>query len=147
MTCKNENKTNNMQFLQLFSILVLLLVHFDCSQATLTRSSSLEDPLRPGYKRQVAKLHMKAGVKSGAMVGVAAGTGAGFLSPLPFFAAIACVPAGAVAGAGVGAAVGAAVGTVKACREQKKAKKAIAAITGKQQSNKPTGHAQQKESG
>jgi hypothetical protein len=153
MTCKNENKTNNMQFLQLFSILVLLLVHFDCSQATLTRSSPIEDPLQPGYKRQRAKKAMKKGAKAGAEMGALSGAvGGTFVGAVLGGAAgpgglmggaAAGMAGGAVAGtavgAGVGGAVGAAVGTIKGFREQKKAKKAIAAITGKQQSNEPTG--------
>ncbi len=153
MTCKNENKTNNMQFLQLFSILVLLLVHFDCSQATLTRSSPIEDPLQPGYKRQRAKKAMKKGAIRGAAVGALSGAVGGFYAggflgipggPVGTVGAAAAgiaggTVAGTAVGAGVGGALGAAVGTVKGFREQKEAKKAIAAITGKQQSNKPTG--------
>jgi hypothetical protein len=150
---KNQNKICNMQFLQLFSVLILLLVHFDCSQARLTRSSPIEDPLQPGYKRQRAKKAMKKGAKAGAAMGALSGAVAGSYvggilgtagGPLGTVGgAAAGIAGGAVAGtavgAGVGGAVGAAVGTIKGFREQKKAKKAIAAITGKQQSNEPTG--------
>jgi hypothetical protein len=139
MTCKDENKINNMQFLQLFSILVLLLVHFDCSQATLTRSPSVatpKNPLEPGYKRQRAKKAMKKGAKAGAEMGALSGAvGGTFVGAVLGGAAgpgglmggaAAGMAGGAVAGtavgAGVGGAVGAAVGTVKGFREQKKAK-------------------------
>jgi hypothetical protein len=141
MTCKNQNKTYNMQFLQIFPIFVLLLVHFDCSQARLTRSSPIEDPLQPGYKRRRAKEAMKKGRDIGADVGAKPGIMVGTLAELalgPFALPITglvtgpATAAGVVAGAGVGKAVGAAVGTVKACQEQIKAKL-------EQRSKKPIG--------
>ncbi len=131
-----------MQFLQLFSIFLLLLVHFDCSQATLPRSPSVGrdtsappsqrnqlQPLDRGYKRHCAKEAMKTGAKNGACVGVMPGAIVGLaLGPL----AIPLAASGAALGAGVGGAAGAAVGTVNGFRKQIKAKL-------EQRSKKPIG--------